>query len=115
METTTVVVISPCGIVYCKCISQGCFPPLQPAMLLDRTNDRVYDTTTNVVRSVMSMTKEAHSVRAEEYVDLVKVSCPFIYLHLELTWVLQARQGEVSLHLELTWVLQARQGEVSLR
>ncbi|XP_041358012.1 focal adhesion kinase 1-like isoform X2 [Gigantopelta aegis] len=44
----------------------------KPAMTLDRTNDRVYDTTTNVVRSVMSMTKEAPSVRAEEYVDLVK-------------------------------------------
>ncbi|KAL5016947.1 hypothetical protein ScPMuIL_006536 [Solemya velum] len=36
-----------------------------------RSEDLVYTSTTNVVRAVMSLTKEAHTVRPEEYVDLV--------------------------------------------
>ncbi|XP_048256196.1 focal adhesion kinase 1-like isoform X4 [Haliotis rufescens] len=39
---------------------------------LDRTNDSVYQSTTNVVRSVMAMTKAAPQVKSEDYVDLVK-------------------------------------------
>lgn len=39
---------------------------------LDRTNDPVYENTTSVVRSVMTLTKEVHSVKSDDYVDLVK-------------------------------------------
>lgn len=40
---------------------------------LDRTNDAVYESTTAVVRSVMSLTQKAPSTRADELVDLIKV------------------------------------------
>ncbi|XP_021343131.1 focal adhesion kinase 1-like isoform X2 [Mizuhopecten yessoensis] len=39
---------------------------------LDRNDDHVYENTTNVVRSVMSLTRVAPSIRPDEYVDLVK-------------------------------------------
>lgn len=39
---------------------------------LDRSNDKVYQATTSVVRAVMDMTKGVHQARAEQYVDLVK-------------------------------------------
>ncbi|ESO92503.1 hypothetical protein LOTGIDRAFT_120690 [Lottia gigantea] len=39
---------------------------------IDRTNDGVYDSTTSVVRSVMTMTKEAQTGKAGEYVEFVK-------------------------------------------
>ncbi|XP_055956032.1 focal adhesion kinase 1 isoform X4 [Patella vulgata] len=44
----------------------------QRASDIDRSNDGVYDSTTSVVRSVMSMTKEAQTAKSDEYVDLVK-------------------------------------------
>ena len=40
---------------------------------LDRTDDRVYECTTAVVRSVMSLSQKAPSVRSDELVDLIKV------------------------------------------
>ncbi|XP_012946181.1 focal adhesion kinase 1 [Aplysia californica] len=39
---------------------------------LSRVNDGVYDSTTNVVRAVMTMTKEAPTVQADGYLDMVK-------------------------------------------
>ncbi|WAR24153.1 FAK1-like protein [Mya arenaria] len=39
---------------------------------LDRTNDAVYDSTTAVVRSVMSLSQKAPVCRADEFVDLIK-------------------------------------------
>ncbi|XP_053394577.1 focal adhesion kinase 1-like isoform X6 [Mercenaria mercenaria] len=39
---------------------------------LDRSNDSVYDSTTAVVRSVMSLSQKAPSTRADELVDLIK-------------------------------------------
>ncbi|KAL3867719.1 hypothetical protein ACJMK2_040583 [Sinanodonta woodiana] len=39
---------------------------------LDRTNDKVYDSTTKVVRSVMTFSKEAATARPDDYVELVK-------------------------------------------
>ncbi|XP_056017627.1 focal adhesion kinase 1-like isoform X4 [Ostrea edulis] len=53
--------------------SDGLSSPQQPEPPdLDRTNDNVYNSTTSVVRSVMTLTKEASSVKAEEYTVLVK-------------------------------------------
>jgi len=40
---------------------------------LEHTDDHVYENTTNVVRSVMALTKLAPSVKPDEYVDFVKV------------------------------------------
>lgn len=58
---------------------------------LDRTNDPVYENTTSVVRSVMTLTKEVHSVKSDDYVDLVKVrwerermSCAVIFMFLNV-------------------------------
>ncbi|XP_069128415.1 LOW QUALITY PROTEIN: focal adhesion kinase 1-like [Argopecten irradians] len=42
------------------------------AQQLDRNDDHVYENTTNVVRSVMSLTRVAQTVKPDEYVDLVK-------------------------------------------
>lgn len=39
---------------------------------LDRTEDEVYRTTTNVVKSVMAMSKEVTQNKAADYVELVK-------------------------------------------
>lgn len=39
---------------------------------LDRTNDHVYESTTAVVRSVMSLTQKAPASRSDEFVDLIK-------------------------------------------
>ncbi|BFY99904.1 hypothetical protein BsWGS_02939 [Bradybaena similaris] len=39
---------------------------------LSRVNDGVYDSTTSVVRAVMTMTKEAPQVNAEGYLEMVK-------------------------------------------
>ncbi|CAL1531010.1 unnamed protein product [Lymnaea stagnalis] len=39
---------------------------------LSRVNDSVYDSTTNVVRAVMTMTKDAPRVEAEGYLEMVK-------------------------------------------
>ena len=50
-------------------------PPAPPATDLDRGDDPVYDNTTSVVRAVMEMTKGVQQARAEEYLELVKVSC----------------------------------------
>lgn len=41
---------------------------------LDRTDDRVYESTTAVVRSVMSLSQKAPSVKSDELVDLIKVT-----------------------------------------
>ncbi|XP_074643647.1 focal adhesion kinase 1-like [Tubulanus polymorphus] len=45
---------------------------LPPTVELDRTDDKVYDSTTNVVRAVMDMLKQVQLARASEYVELVK-------------------------------------------
>ena len=42
-------------------------------MDLDRTNDEVFENTTQVVRAVMEMVNMVHAVRSEQYVNLVKV------------------------------------------
>lgn len=41
---------------------------------VDRTKDPVYRSTTNVVRAVMDMSKGVHQAKADQYVELVKVS-----------------------------------------
>ncbi|XP_033122911.1 focal adhesion kinase 1-like isoform X5 [Anneissia japonica] len=43
-----------------------------PTLDLDRTNDHVFENTTNVVKAVMDMANMVHCVKAEQYVDLVK-------------------------------------------
>ena len=42
---------------------------------LNRNNDKVYESTTSVVRAVMTMTKEAPTVEPEGYLTMVRVSC----------------------------------------
>ncbi len=59
------------------------FPPINqvgPTMDLDRTNDEVFENTTQVVRAVMEMVNMVHAVRSEQYVNLVKVQKPKIQL-----------------------------------
>ena len=46
-------------------------PPPSPG--IDRTNDPVYDNTTNVVRAVMTFTKGLNSMKPELYIDHIKV------------------------------------------
>ena len=43
-----------------------------PKVDLDRTDDQVYRTTTNVVRCVMAMSKEVTQNKSADYVELVK-------------------------------------------
>ncbi|XP_071953746.1 focal adhesion kinase 1-like isoform X3 [Antedon mediterranea] len=43
-----------------------------PTLDLDRTNDLVFENTTNVVKAVMNMANMVHCVKSEQYVDLVK-------------------------------------------
>ncbi|XP_076085718.1 focal adhesion kinase 1-like isoform X5 [Mytilus galloprovincialis] len=45
-------------------------PPPSPG--IDRTNDSVYDNTTNVVRAVMTFTKGLNSMKPELYIDHIK-------------------------------------------
>ncbi|VDI57645.1 focal adhesion kinase 1 [Mytilus galloprovincialis] len=45
-------------------------PPPSPG--IDRTNDPVYDNTTNVVRAVMTFTKGLNSMKPELYIDHIK-------------------------------------------
>jgi hypothetical protein len=44
-----------------------------PTADLDRSGDKVYESTVNVVRAVTDMSKGVHLARASSYVDLVKV------------------------------------------
>lgn len=39
---------------------------------LDRTNDKVYETTTQVVRAVMSLSQGVQQSHADQYLDLVR-------------------------------------------
>uniref|UniRef100_A0A1B6D3T2 non-specific protein-tyrosine kinase n=1 Tax=Clastoptera arizonana TaxID=38151 RepID=A0A1B6D3T2_9HEMI len=43
-----------------------------PTADLDRTNDKVYDCTTNVVKAVMSLSQGVQQAQADQYLDLVK-------------------------------------------
>ncbi|EEB19123.1 protein tyrosine kinase 2 beta, putative [Pediculus humanus corporis] len=43
-----------------------------PTADLDRTNDQVYDCTTNVVKAVMSLSQGVQASRADDYLDLVR-------------------------------------------
>ena len=43
-----------------------------PTAPLDRTNDRVYDSTTSVVRAVMGLSQGVQAHQANLYLDLVK-------------------------------------------
>ena len=43
-----------------------------PTAPLDRTNDRVYDSTTSVVRAVMALSQGVQAHQANLYLDLVK-------------------------------------------
>lgn len=43
-----------------------------PTAQLDRTNDSVYESTTNVVRAVMSLSQGVQLQKAEKYLDYVK-------------------------------------------
>ena len=43
-----------------------------PTAVLDRNNDRVYDSTTSVVRAVMALSQGVQSHQANLYLDLVK-------------------------------------------
>ena len=43
-----------------------------PTAPLDRGNDRVYDSTTSVVRAVMSLSQGVQAHQANLYLDLVK-------------------------------------------
>lgn len=44
-----------------------------PTADLDRTNDRVYDCTTQVVKAVMSLSQGVQQSHADQYLDLVKI------------------------------------------
>lgn len=46
-----------------------------PTAPLDRNNDRVYDSTTSVVRAVMSLSQGVQAHQANLYLDLVKKVC----------------------------------------
>lgn len=55
------------------------FLQLGPTMERDRSGDRVYENTMEVVRTVMSMVNDIHTVKSDQYVNLVKVSlCKFM-------------------------------------
>ena len=43
-----------------------------PTAPLDRNNDRVYDSTTAVVRAVMALSQGVQAHQANQYLDLVK-------------------------------------------
>ena len=43
-----------------------------PTAVLDRNNDRVYDSTTSVVRAVMALSQGVQAHQANLYLDLVK-------------------------------------------
>lgn len=43
-----------------------------PTADLDRTNDKVYDCTTSVVRAVMALSQGVQQSRADQYLDLVR-------------------------------------------
>ena len=43
-----------------------------PTAALDRHNDRVYDSTTSVVRAVMALSQGVQAHHANLYLDLVK-------------------------------------------
>ena len=45
---------------------------LAPTADLDRTGDRIYDCTTEVVRTVMALSRGVQAGRASRYLDLVK-------------------------------------------
>ncbi|CAI9727205.1 focal adhesion kinase 1-like isoform X3 [Octopus vulgaris] len=45
---------------------------IPPTAEMDRTNDLVYESTTNVVRAVMELTRVAHLVRPDDYIDFVQ-------------------------------------------
>ncbi|CAG9813532.1 unnamed protein product [Phaedon cochleariae] len=47
-------------------------PGQNPTANLDRTHDRVYETTTDVVRAVMSLSQGVQQADADRYLDLVK-------------------------------------------
>lgn len=59
---------------------------------LDRTDDKVYESTTAVVRSVMSLTQKAPSVKSDELVDLIKV-CKAIFVFPKMSHPVQP--GEI--------------------
>lgn len=43
-----------------------------PTADLDRSNDKVYDCTTNVVRAVMSLSQGVQQSKADQYLELVR-------------------------------------------
>lgn len=45
---------------------------LGPTMERDRSGDRVYENTMEVVRTVMSMVNDIHTVKSDQYINLVK-------------------------------------------
>ncbi|XP_071837468.1 focal adhesion kinase 1-like isoform X4 [Apostichopus japonicus] len=56
-----------------KCVQlQPISAQLGPTMERDRSGDRVYENTMEVVRTVMSMVNDIHTVKSDQYVNLVK-------------------------------------------
>lgn len=45
---------------------------IPPTADLDRTNDLVYESTTNVVRAVMELTRVAYIIRSDDYIEFVQ-------------------------------------------
>lgn len=56
--------------------SQGQEVDSVPSVEMDRTGDDVYEATTRVVRSVMQLSQGVTDNRLDDYLLLVKVSCP---------------------------------------
>ena len=58
-----------------------------PTAALDRHNDRVYDSTTSVVRAVMALSQGVQAHHANLYLDLVKkVSRSFTMKLAKVRW-----------------------------
>lgn len=63
------------------CYHQLSFPfpsQLGPTMERDRSGDRVYEFTMEVVRNIMGMVNDIHTVKSDQYVNLVKVSTIYV-------------------------------------
>ena len=71
-----------------------CISPLQiqpqeisppPTANLDRSNDKVYENVTGLVKAVIEMSSKIQPAPPEEYVPMVKVRSSDRHLHCEFT------------------------------
>ena len=71
-------------------------------MTVDRSDDRVYTSTTSVVRAVMDMTRAVHQATPDQYIDMVKrIGVQLKELLGSVDEQLQTLPSET--HLEVSW------------